>query len=521
MNLNRLRTYRVGIRRDVAIVSALLLAAIALCAVCGDASAAKSVVSTFKVSVEVDEDTRDGKPALVIRRITLSGKGLDRTTPSVKCDQRSCKRLAGGGKFRKRTTTRSVVFTNVNWILTSRETLTVAVNRRGRVGRYVQLALSRSSSNSVRVKRSGCLRRNFVRQRCPKRTRPGDRSVATATSCPVKPGGSIDAGTQAEFESVLLLGSFVSRCPGDVVHVWAGGINTMVGNGDGSFAMASEAWLPKAGYQTQPTATTWLAGDVNGDGRSDLLHIWNAGINTLLSKGDGTYSLVREGWLPRAGYGPQPTATRWLTADANGDAKSDLIHIWNSGINMLLSNGDGTYSLVREGWLPRDGFGPQPTTTRWLAPDLNGDGKSDLTQIWNSGINTMVSSGDGRFTLMREGWLPRPGFGPQPSSTRWLTSDVNGDGRGDLSQIWSSGINTLVSNGDGTFGLQREGWLPRTSYVTNPTGTRWLSADTNADNKADLTHAWTGGLNTLSGTGDGTYTILREGWLPRAGYPIR
>jgi hypothetical protein len=46
------------------------------------------------------------------------------------------------------------------------------------------------------------------------------------------------------------------------------------------------------------TGTRWLAADVSSDGRADLLHLWNGGINTLLSAGNGSYPLVAEGWNP-------------------------------------------------------------------------------------------------------------------------------------------------------------------------------------------------------------------------------
>ena len=46
----------------------------------------------------------------------------------------------------------------------------------------------------------------------------------------------------------------------------------------------------------------WLAGDVSGDGRVDLIHIWDGGINTLRSNGDGTYQMIAEGWKPRPNY---------------------------------------------------------------------------------------------------------------------------------------------------------------------------------------------------------------------------
>jgi hypothetical protein len=59
--------------------------------------------------------------------------------------------------------------------------------------------------------------------------------------------------------------------------------------------------------RSQPPApweppTPWISADVTADGRGDLLHVWSGGVNTWVARGDGTYSLVREGWKPRADY---------------------------------------------------------------------------------------------------------------------------------------------------------------------------------------------------------------------------
>ena len=114
-----------------------------------------------------------------------------------------------------------------------------------------------------------------------------------------------------------------------------------------------------------PPPPTWLSSDVNGDGRADLSHLWAGGINTLLSNADGTYTLVKEGWKPRADYGMGIGSTTWLTSDVNGDGRADLSHLWAGGINTLLSNADGTYTLVKEGWKPAP-------TTAWASDQRRG-----------------------------------------------------------------------------------------------------------------------------------------------------
>ncbi|MEZ5095944.1 MAG: hypothetical protein R2731_07350 [Nocardioides sp.] len=49
----------------------------------------------------------------------------------------------------------------------------------------------------------------------------------------------------------------------------------------------------QAGYGY--TDGVWRVADVNRDGRDDLVHRWSQGVNTWLSKGDGTYTVKDAG----------------------------------------------------------------------------------------------------------------------------------------------------------------------------------------------------------------------------------
>ena len=113
---------------------------------------------------------------------------------------------------------------------------------------------------------------------------------------------------------------------------------------------------PGAGYAY--SNGDWLAADVNGNGKTDLIHRHDGGVNTWLSNGDGTWDIT--GHQPWPGYAY--SNGDWLAADVNGNGKTDLIHRHDGGVNTWLSNGDGTWDSRGTS---RGRATPIPTATGW------------------------------------------------------------------------------------------------------------------------------------------------------------
>ena len=182
-------------------------------------------------------------------------------------------------------------------------------------------------------------------------------------------------------------------------------------------------------------------GDVNGDGKDDIMFIgqrWiGTGLNikTKLSNGDGTWtskhSVQRDG--------PDVHTHPSFVGDVNGDGKADLIFVsqgwYGTGLNIRtkLSNGDGTWNSRYQV------FGDGPGVHKYPAHigDVNRDGKVDLIfvgQGWNgAGLNIRIklSNGDGTWTSK----YSVQGDGPDVHRYKALTGDFNGNGRTDISFV--------------------------------------------------------------------------------------
>ena len=242
----------------------------------------------------------------------------------------------------------------------------------------------------------------------------------------------------------------------DIIFVgqdWGGNTNlnirTKMSNGDGTFTSYSQQMSDGSGVHTYPT----LTGDINGDGKTDIIFVgqdWggdtNLNIRVKMSNGDGSFTSYSQQMSDGSGVHTYPT----LTGDVNGDGKTDLIFVgqdWggntNLNIRVKMSNGDGTFTSYSQQLSDGSGVHTYPT----LTGDVNGDGKTDLIfvgQNWKAcGLNVRVkiSNGDGTWC---SDWQSL-GDGSAVHTNPAIVMDANNDNKSDIVFIgmnWSSpGLN--------------------------------------------------------------------------------
>src|SRR2546426_7443663 len=227
----------------------------------------------------------------------------------------------------------------------------------------------------------------------------------------------------------LLVANFCTAtpCGGD------GTVGVLLGNGDGTFQ-------PAVTYDSGgQNAVSIAVADVNSDGKPDAVVTDNCvtstcdagAVGVLLGNGDGTFQAA----VNYTSGGLSPSSV--VVGDVNGDGKPDLlvgnIYMGNGNysrgsVGLLLGNGDGTFL----GPVSFDSGGEYAYGV--AVGDINGDGKLDLfvanfcadSTCASGGVAVFLGKGDGSFQP-----VVTYGSGGR-NSYAVAVGDVNADGKPDL-----------------------------------------------------------------------------------------
>jgi hypothetical protein len=263
-----------------------------------------------------------------------------------------------------------------------------------------------------------------------------------------------------------------------------GTISVFLNRGDGTFA-------PRRDYITGDYPVSVAIADVDSDGRPDLAA---ANQEDYSEEQHFTVSVLMNrgdgSFLPRQDYPVgEDEPSSLASGDVDGNGSPDLV-IATDRLSVLLNDGHGSFGARHDYLIPA------PDVV--ALADVNGDGAIDALAGSNATVAVLINHGDGIFGAPMS-------FAVGGDLSDVATGDLNGDGGVDLavahdSLFVPSYVSVLLNDGNGAFGAKRD------YQLVEGRGSVAI-ADMNGDGTRDVVGANAGGLRVsiLYGTGGGSF----------------
>jgi hypothetical protein len=272
----------------------------------------------------------------------------------------------------------------------------------------------------------------------------------------------------------------------------------LLGDGNGGFALAPQSPIVmKEGKH--PHTHDLNVGDLNGDGKSDLITVNSNPDNDIsIAYGDGKGGFTRAPAPFTVGPSPYPGAL----ADLDGDGRLDIIatstgrstpeeQASTNAVTVLFSDGKGGFRKNRV---------PLRTILPWFVAvaDVNGDRKPDLMVTHAERNELTVLLGDGKGAFQEAAGSP---FDLGHSAWVVAVLDADGDGKADVVAAAREGVRVMLGDGKGGFKP-----APGSPFPAGKGSWRLAVGDVNGDGKMDV---------VTPGVEDNTVTILLGRQPPR------
>ncbi|NUT01790.1 MAG: matrixin family metalloprotease, partial [Sphingomonas sp.] len=289
----------------------------------------------------------------------------------------------------------------------------------------------------------------------------------------------------------------------DIVGFGNDGVYVALGNASGSFNPSQVASLNfgfsagAGGWTSNNTYPRELA-DVNNDGRADIVAFGEGGTYVALGQANGTFGAA---FVATAQFGRSTAAGGWTSddryhralGDVNGDGRADIVGFGNDGVYVALGQANGTFAAAQVGSanfgynVGAGGWTSDNTYPRVLA-DVNGDTRADIVAFGEGGTYVALGQANGTFGAPI---IATGEFGRSTPAGGWTSNDVyyremadvNNDGRADIVGFGQSAVYVALGQANGTFAASQ---VVSGNFGSGPEAGGWGSQDTFPRHLADI-----------------------------------
>jgi len=260
-------------------------------------------------------------------------------------------------------------------------------------------------------------------------------------------------------------------------------------------------FLAPANYSVGDDPFTIAVGDLNGDGKPDVVTA-NAsttnpnGLSVLLQNGNGQF-------LPAANYSTGNVVNSVAIGDVDGDGKADLIVADSGGISILLQNSASPGTFRAAGTVDIAGGASSVAVS-----DVNGDGVPDLVATNGANVFVFLGSASAPGTFLAAATYSA---GQQPIFV--AVADLNGDGKPDIAvadqglPATTTGVHVLLQDPSSPGAFQAPA-----DYLTGSGATELAIAKIDGDRTLDIAAASGANVSVLFGSiaSPGTFSAINN-----------
>jgi hypothetical protein len=225
------------------------------------------------------------------------------------------------------------------------------------------------------------------------------------------------------------------------------GMTVYAANASGQIA---QIWS-SANMQAGAGAIQWMVGNFVNDSQQQILQLCDISSNLgfIMYGSDGNGGLTQMwGTTTAEGSG----AIGFVKGDFNGDAREEVIQLWNNGSLGMIMYGFDDYGVTIL-WSTGN-VQAGPGAFQWLVGDFQGDGKDEILQLWATGMDLGMimygSDGNGGMKILWSTEAIGPGGAIPPSGAQYLVGNFMGDGVQEVLQWY--GIGQIRGAAYATFG---------------------------------------------------------------------